>query len=417
MDQSISNNAPPLPQWYDADAVRRRLDEVVTWPDGVTCSDVVMTRLWPGARRIGIEWTLVLSCGEYVIQGAVGSVGDRHTYDGVVLSDHGLANIRVGDEELGVYWCSPDRDPKLKHLRPMLVDQQALMAAVPQELGHACTVDVVAYRMHRRCVLRIRGSREMYAKVMRRAPSAEQMSALATIGQYIARQSKGAVKVPPMVLHDVQGPLLITESVPRARPCDVARPADLHRAAHGLCIVHGHAPPRGNPHGPADELAIVHRWCALLAEIDHWGTQLLRELVAGLQAYASCVIGDTCLVHRDFHEGQLLCDDDAMWLIDFDTLGGGHAEVDLATFCAHIMLDTLSCGGTRSTAMGRIRDFMDAYSQCGGHINSSRLRFYLPSALLRLGAIHCVRDIAPHIIFNLWNLAGQALDEPQFSIA
>ncbi|MCH7491899.1 MAG: hypothetical protein IID05_14545 [Gemmatimonadetes bacterium] len=101
----------------------------------------------------------------------------------------------------------------------------------------------------------------------------------------------------------------------------------------------------------------------------------------------------------------MLRDGDRIWLLDFDTLARGHAEVDLATFIAHIVLDGLSA----DLSIGEIDQLtgtvLSEYESSGGRVDRNRFRFYLPSAMARLGAIHLARGMKPEIVAHFWDVA------------
>ena len=137
----------------------------------------------------------------------------------------------------------------------------------------------------------------------------------------------------------------------------------------------------------------------------------LRRLTAGLQARArSLPSGGMALIHRDFYGAQLLRSDRSLWLLDYDTLGVGHPELDVATYAAHAVLEAAPAGAVDADRAGQIAGrFVDAYAAAGGRIDRRRLAFYLPCALARLGAIQVVRPIAGTAVEMLWALAESYL--------
>lgn len=65
---------------------------------------------------------------------------------------------------------------------------------------------------------------------------------------------------------------------------------------------------------------------------------LARDLGCRLEMLLEAGLPTDCVVHGDFHVGQILVDrSDRAWLIDFDDLAIGCPEVDLGNFCAHLV--------------------------------------------------------------------------------
>jgi hypothetical protein len=65
---------------------------------------------------------------------------------------------------------------------------------------------------------------------------------------------------------------------------------------------------------------------------------LARDLGCRLEMLFETGLPADCVVHGDFHVGQVLVDgSDRAWLIDFDDLALGCPEVDLGNFCAHLV--------------------------------------------------------------------------------
>jgi hypothetical protein len=161
----------------------------------------------------------------------------------------------------------------------------------------------------------------------------------------------------------------------------------------------------------ADEIAIVERWAKAIATAAPARTETLRQLIPiwRLQAPRS---RQSVTIHRDFYSRQVLCGVNRTTLLDLDTLSGGDAAVDVGNLLAHAWLESLQHTG--EFAAGQFeqasRETLAAYRSSGGRLLQRNLRWYLASALLRLGAVHALRTTTGRFSGALWGLAARLID-------
>ena len=195
-----------------------------------------------------------------------------------------------------------------------------------------------------------------------------------------------------------------------ARPLGTSREA-LAAAATALAVLHDlKAVAPSKIHTPKDEFQTACRWVPALRVLQEQRQVRLRKLLVELGRLVT-TIKEPCatLIHRDFFPAQLVRVDDTVWVLDFDTLCLGHCEADVATFVAHLFFDGLVAGASVPEITHKGASFVEDYLQNGGRIRESRLRFYLPCALARLGAIHLPRGVEVRVVDKLWELAGGLL--------
>lgn len=226
-----------------------------------------------------------------------------------------------------------------------------------------------------------------------------------------AARKGGRVRAPALVDFRPAERLLITAAIPGETSSLGMGTDDLSEAANALAIVHD-APitPGLTVHTAQDELQTAYRWVSALRVAGEKRYVRLRELVAGLGDLVTTLDEQgVVLIHRDFFAAQLPRQRNTLWVVDLDTLSVGHPELDVATFLAHLFLDGLTAGVAPDEITEAAGRFVEAYRRSGGRVANYRLRFYLPCALARLGAIHAARDVPAEIVDELWRMAESHL--------
>jgi hypothetical protein len=410
----------------DEGALSAWLDRNTEWPRGWMLRRVWRARAWPGRRgdlsfelKIELERPGEELCG--TLQGLCGSRLAARTSRQAGQHSGELCHLALSDDVLGMSLCTPDQDPELPAVGPLLDSSRA-----PQIL-HGCVAaqrlgldqdgalessSIRAWRINKRCTLRLRssGGRTVYVKVLKRMPEADLLLAQRRLRRWLLERSRGRIAVPALLDVDRQHRLVIHAA---AEPFNLQMPsgeADERRAAQALALIHA-APQRVQRlHQAVDELRIIRRWQQplrwLRPELAGPLRLMIRNLVHGGRGL---IPAPPALVHRDFHTGQVLCGD-RLWIVDFDTLCMGDPEVDVSTGCSHLALDVLRSGQTRTEAVRRMQAFVEHFRCFGGRTDPRRLRFYMASALLRLGAIHAVRGLPMALIHTLWTLSTEQLE-------
>lgn len=337
------------------------------------------------------------------------------------VSRHGLRGLRLINNELGLWCCTPDRDRRLPAVRALVDHRRAASvlattaAAQFLDLGHdgkQVRCEIAAYRANKRCSLRVKptnslGNGGVFVKVFRRAPTGEQVEALRLLPPYLDDLSSGRVRAPAIIDFCPAKRLLITAAVTEASCPLGTSPEALSAAATALAILHElPAVTATKIHTARDEFQTACRWGSALRVLREPRHVRLRKLLVDLSRQAATIEEQgTTLIHRDFFPAQLLWAGKTLWVLDFDTLCLGHSEVDVATFVAHLLFDGLIAGTGIPEITRMAASFVEDYLRNGGRISKSRLRFYLPCALARLGAIHLPRGVPVQVVDQLWELA------------
>ena len=149
-----------------------------------------------------------------------------------------------------------------------------------------------------------------------------------------------------------------------------------------LAVVHALSPEGLAPHAATDERAVTERWEGWARS---WGVG--RETCPE-DLPAPPPPTRAALVHRDFHDGQVLVDESyAVGLIDFDLMAAGDPAVDVANFIAHLELREQQ-GGAAATPV--VAAFLDGYRP--SRAVRQALPFYLATSSRRLAAVYAFRD-------------------------
>ena len=407
----------PLADW---------LAREVNWPPGLESATIALRRLWVGrCKKVSFELALNppdrVPHRPFVIQGGFedGRAKNAPSRQAVIVEAR-LCGLSLQDEHSRAWVCTPDRDPWLPGLAT-LFEPTALprlfagtRAMEWLEADVHLTSELIAWRAGRRAMLRVRsngreGRRGVCVKTFRRPPSGRTRAIQEELGAHLNRISGGRVQVPP-ILEVLQNPALVfTPEIEAAVPLTHSE-RDLAAAAETLVRVHA-APLRLEvQHTPRAELQTVCCWLRALRPHQCAEYRRLRASVRQLMRRLARIGGSEMgPVHRDYYHAQLLRQGGVIWLTDWDTLAGGHPEVDVATFGAHLALDALLERRSSHAAAGAIANFVDRYRALGGNLDPGRMAFYLPCALLRLGALHGARGRPVELVHGMWELAEMAL--------
>lgn len=207
--------------------------------------------------------------------------------------------------------------------------------------------------------------------------------------------ASSSIRVPAnfRVSHDWQTQIM--EDVPGSALCELS--ADDYRngaglAGEALAKLHTCSVRVPGCHSVDDELAVVTRWVELVGEL---GSDLApaadrarRRVISALEL---CRAATRRLVHRDFHDRQVLIDGHRVSVIDFDTLCHADPAIDVGNFLAHLEL-ARARGECR--ASGAYEAFVAGYGGERAARMGVRIEAYSKAALLRLACM--VSFVAPH---------------------
>lgn len=429
--QSSAANDSITPTPLDLAALHSWLETEVEWEDDLHLRHVRLSRMWAGRHgKLSLELALDLtskgaSC-THVLQGVLGSADlPRGRYRRARVTQHGLSGLRLASDELGLWCCTPDRDPKLPVVRELLHDSRAaavLAATAARPLlgldraGARVRCEIAGYRAGRRCALQAwttdaQDRKCVFVKAFRRLPTTERIEAWRRLATYLEARSRGRVRAPALVDFRPAERLLITAAIPGETSSLGMGSDDLSEAANALAIVHDAPITQGlTVHTAQDEFQTACRWVPALRVVGERRYVRLRELVVGLRDLVTTLDEQgAVLIHRDFFADQLPRQGKTLWVVDLDTLSVGHPELDVATFLAHLFFDGLTAGLAPDEITEPAGRFVEAYRHSGGRVANHRLRFYLPCALARLGAIHAARNVPARVVDELWRIAESHL--------
>ena len=182
-----------------------------------------------------------------------------------------------------------------------------------------------------------------------------------------------------------------------------ARMAGMNLAGRTLAKLHGTAFDPERQFTARDECALLSGWMPLF-------TALRPELAQNAQAAFARVSRDlgNCnevrrvLLHRDYHDKQILIDGSRAGLIDFDTLCLGDPALDLGNFLAHLRLSELQ----EQADLSSLREaFLMGYLEDVPQPAPGHLEAYERSTLLRLACIYAVSTRWRHLSGSLLRMA------------
>lgn len=402
------------------------LADAIRWPTPIRLQGVRLQRFWPSRRgRISFELAIDLSSDGvettcFLQGGRLGGIKTGTVRGDTVMATPWVMNLCLSNRESGWGVVSPDRDPRLPGLGDALLTDRAIALFRGSRAGSvlgldqgetAIRSDLIAYRINKRAVVRLSGAAgvSVYLKAYRRMPPVEEIDRYQRLRSLLDERSGGRLGMPAILDTLPDNRCLVMSAVEGdCRPLGQSS-EDIAAAAEALAVFHGLDIDTGRNHSPRDELRIAGRWLKVLRGAAPALHGRMRSIVLALARLAKSIpMEGLRLVHRDFYGAQILLQGDRVRLVDFDTLGKAHPEVDVSTFVAHLLLDAMIAGKEDSSALVSASAFLEAYRR-GHHLDPRRLRFYLPSALVRLGAIHWVRGLPVEQVSRLWGIAESAV--------
>lgn len=392
----------PLATWVEPRQVAAWMQTAIAWPRDTVLKNVEYRRVWP-TRNGGcnVEWELLVGTRElaerFLLQGgAADRVPLTTQRTQPRMTRHGLSELRLNDSSTGLWCCSPDRDDELSSVRSLLKLQ---------------TSTLVAYRARKRCVVfeapNQTGRAGVFHKVYRRALLRERVAYLRWLRLELSQRSAGRVQVPEILDYSVPDRRIVLNEVPP--PCRQWSfdSADTTLAGNVLAELHAVTKDASlSIHSAQDEWATVARWFGMTTAMWLADDASFPESLERLAAIMPADNSDQVVVHRDFFPSQLKWRQESVWLLDFDTMCLGHAEVDFGTYIAHVYLDRLRHGSGNANVGGILQEIRTSYEVQGGRLDAFRLRYYLACALFRLSAIQRTRHEKPGVVGALWRAAS-----------
>jgi aminoglycoside phosphotransferase (APT) family kinase protein len=137
-------------------------------------------------------------------------------------------------------------------------------------------------------------------------------------------------------------------------------------------------------HNVADELEILESRLLAAAALQPGWAASLTALLENCRALAESLPPVfPCPIHRDFHPGQILVDEDRLWLLDFDLFSHGDPALDVGNFIAHVTELSLRHFGDERHLAGVERELENAYAALDGEGVRPRIAIYAALTLAR----------------------------------
>jgi aminoglycoside phosphotransferase len=275
-------------------------------------------------------------------------------------------------------------DRKLSHLAGYLA-------------AHGATL--VAHRAERRAVARA-GDGAMYAKFVR---SARHTQDALDRGRHVWTHRTSAFDAPEPLAADTSSGWVEWSALPgrswRQSVASGAAPTVSATIGAALRTLHTvPAAPSLPVHDGAAEAEVVRRWArmavafGLIDDADAAAADAAASAVATLPSPG-------LLIHRDFHDGQVLIDDRGrVGVLDFDTLALGDPALDLGNAAAHLEFAADRGLIPREAALAHAEAFLTAYGPDGPL--AARARTYATAVRIRLRCIHAFRPAVPAAASN-----------------
>lgn len=414
----------------------RALVESLQWPAGWKVVGIRLCRAWTGRnKRLTVEHRVSTEAdgilAEYPVQGVIAETAPRGKFPGSKPRvEHDMPmGILLVDRAASCWLTSPDRDPELCAARtlfepqgPARIFRQAMSKGHISPHGNLAdlsndSIRLVSYRAGRRFVMRLQSKREdsagVFVKGFRRPPSLNATRRASELAELLTVQSDGWIRVPSLLGVIPEAHLQVYSEIwPRPTQTHYSS-IDVSSAARVASLIHALPPGDDCIHSSEDERNTIERWLQVFPIFRSDRYFLLKEILSSLRTNQPPFSMDSAaVIHRDFYHAQLLRNNDAIWLTDWDTLCQGHPEVDIATYVAHAILDAMVAGSPIQDWKCRLQQFLKEYRASGALVDLNRLGWYLACALTRMAAMFSARQYPDAAMLPVWQLASRIAECP-----
>jgi hypothetical protein len=277
-----------------------------------------------------------------------------------------------------------------------------------------CAIDILRHRLGKKCVVRYRlrpvnskpgrsSPRSLVGKVYRDDRGRQALSAMRGLWELGFGEGAGdGIRIPKPLAHIPEGQLLLMEDAP-GRPVAAIEGARIEPAiqAAGRALAKLHSCPLQVParYSVEDEGENLTRWVAAASQIRPEIRAVLEDArIKARDTLNRCRNFELTLIHRDFHDQQLLVDGPHLILVDLDTLCLSDPAIDIGNFLAHVRLASLQ----RPASVERPEAaFLAAYGHRLPQEFSARVEAYTGAALLRLACVYALRPYRSHLAKRL----------------
>lgn len=253
---------------------------------------------------------------------------------------------------------------------------------------------LLGHRLGKRCVVRFRlpapapwsqarASRSLVAKMYKFHSNQGRSVADATLELRRCCFGDGSeLSIPKPLAYLTDWRMVLMEhasGTPVANLADCDRAAGVAMAGHALTRLHDCRIQVDNRHTVDDEIALLERWVRLASALRPDTREPLSRGFSAVANRLRRVPPAACLVHRDFHDKQVLVSAQGAALIDFDTLCMADPALDIGNFIAHLRFEDPHSANRLEAA------FLDGY---GLPPARATIDAFAQATLLRLACIH-----------------------------
>jgi hypothetical protein len=300
----------------------------------------------------------------------------------VAAADAGLVLRRTGLDE---------RLPGLRLLHDASFARHAMQSVLGRDVGPVVT-ELVAHRLGKRAVLRLRGAGLDVFVRLRPIKSGDGASRLRThraLWNSLSGQADLRVPKPLGALPECGAALF---GVLPGGPADLEN-TDVNAVARALDVLQSLDPANLRVHSGTDEARILWHW---MERCEGRRPELARRIAPGLSRLMK-ILDETASplrpCHRDLHEKQILVSGGVAGLLDFDTLCLSDPALDIGNLLAHMFF-----AGQEET---RLR------AAC----NLPRVGLWRRAALYRLAMIYAVTSTSDAVLDRLIAEADSHADD------
>jgi hypothetical protein len=258
-------------------------------------------------------------------------------------------------------------------------------------------IDLVAHRLGKRAVLRIRhAGGTAFARLRPRNATQARLAADRHNALWQAMRDDPRMRLPRPMEEDPALGLSLYNALPGSAPRfrrlrGFVEIESISRALLALQDCQIEVP----LHRPSDEIDVLRAW---VARLDALQSDLAHRIAAAVDRLEAELLAlppmRPVLCHRDLHEGQILIHRGITGLMDFDTLRHGDPGLDIGNLQAHLILAGLRQGRDLGA-------YVTALERPFPHVPLHRITLWRKAALLRLALILSFTAEAPAVILSL----------------
>lgn len=311
---------------------------------------------------------------------------------------------------LGLILRFPGFDEKIDGLR-LLHDPNWIATNLTEGTGtfpdRFTRSELLAHRLGKRSVVRLlsdtqegEASNAVIVKLYKR--HSQRSANVAALTRTLSDSNFGAqkdIRLPAIIRELPMLPANIMENLsgtPLSELQDRDVASGMALAGRALGTLHDAQIKSNDRFSPDDEVALLCDRVELAAEVMPESAPLLyRALGKSRRLLENCRSFEATLIHRDFHEKQILVDGNRGGLIDLDTSCMGDPAQDIGNFLAHLKFRELQ---TSSDVSSQVDAFLDGYRDVRRLPAQAHVHAHIKSTLLRMACIYAFSSKWRHLI-------------------